>query len=76
MTGSVAVGIEAILKEKGFMQGAIARKAGFTDQQFCDMLAGRKVIRADYMVPIAMAMGVTVQEIYDAGMSEETQKAV
>lgn len=67
MSGSVAKGIEKIINEKGFIQGAIASKAGFSDQQFCDMLKGRKIIRADYLVPIAKAMGVTVQDIYDAG---------
>ena len=67
MGGSVAAGIESIIREKGFIQGVIAKKAGFSDQQFSDMLKGRKVIRADYMVPIAKAMGVSVQEIYDAG---------
>ena len=76
MTGSVAVGIERIIRKNGFLQGAIARKSGFTDQQFSDMLKGRKVIRADYMVPIAKAMGVTVQDIYDAGLLMPAEKAV
>lgn len=76
MAGSVAAGIEAIIREKGFIQGVVAAKAGFSDQQFCDMLKGRKVIRADYMVPIAKAMGVTVQDIYDAGASFVPREAV
>ena len=76
MTGSVAAGIESIIREKGFIQGTIAAKAGFTDQQFCDMLKGRKVIRADYMAPIAKAMGVSVQDIYDAGAGCMPQEAV
>lgn len=76
MTGSVAAGIEAIIREKGFIQGVVAEKAGFSDQQFCDMLKGRKIIRADYMVPIAKAMGVSVQAIYDAGSFQSTQEAV
>ena len=67
MTGSVAVGIEKIIRDKGFVQGVIAAKSGFSDQQFCDMLKGRKIIRADYLVPIAKALGVTVQDIYAAG---------
>lgn len=76
MNGNVAAGIDAIIRDKGFVQGVIAAKAGFSDQQFCDMLKGRKIIRADYMVPIAKAMGVTVQEIYDAGAGFESQEAV
>ena len=76
MTGSVAVGIERIIRDKGFVRGSIASKAGFSDQQFCDMLKGRKIIRADYLVPIAKAMGVTVQEIFDAGKDYQPQEAV
>lgn len=76
MTGSVAAGIESIIREKGFLHGTVAAKAGFSNQQFCDMLKGRKVIRADYMVPIAKAMGVTVQDIYDAGADRAAGEAV
>ncbi len=76
MTGSVAAGIERIIRDKGFVQGAIAARAGFSDQQFCDMLKGRKIIRADYLVPIAKALGVSVQEIYDAGKEYQPQEAV
>lgn len=76
MTGSVASGIERIIRDKGFVQGAIAAKAGFSDQQFCDMLKGRKIIRADFLVPIAKALGVSVQEIYDAGREFNSQEAV
>ena len=75
MTGSVAIGIENIIKEKGYLQTAIAAKSGFSDQQFSDMLNGRKVIRADFVVPIAKAMGVTVQEIYDAGLGYSPKEA-
>ncbi len=52
------------------MQSEIARRAGFSSQQFNDMLHERKIIRADYMPPIARALGVSVQEIYDAGRKE------
>ena len=76
MTGSVAAGIERIIRDKGFVQGIIAQKAGFTDQQLCDMLKGRKIIRADYLVPIAVALGVSVQDIFDAGKDYQPQEAV
>ena len=71
MIGSVAVGIERIIKDKCFIQGAIAEKSGFTHQQFSDMLNGRKVIRADYLPKIAKAMCVSVQDIFDAGADAE-----
>ena len=64
MTGSVAKGIRAIISEKGFRQGYVAKKASFTDTQFSDMLNGRKLILAEYLPRIADAMGVSVQAIY------------
>lgn len=71
MEGSVAKGIESIIRDKGYLQGVIAARAGFSVQQFSDMINGRKIIRADYLVPIAKAMGVSVQEIYEAGTVKE-----
>lgn len=70
MNGSVAVGIRNIIQDRAYMQSEIARRAGFSSQQFNDMLHERKIIRADYMIPIAKALGVSVQEIYDAGRME------
>ena len=66
---SVAKGIKSIIEEKSLMQSAIAKKSGFTTQQFNDMLHGRKVIRAEYLPPICKAMGVSVQAVYDAGIT-------
>lgn len=74
MSGSVAAGIDRLIRENGYIQKAIAEKSGFTDQQFSDMICGRKVIRADYLVPIAKAMRVSIQDIYDAGA--QTEEAV
>lgn len=70
MNGSVAVGIKNIIQDRAYMQSEIARRAGFSSQQFNDMLHERKIIRADYMPLIARALGVSVQEIYDAGRME------
>ena len=76
MIGSVALGIERLINEKGFIQGKIAAQSGFTAQQFSDMLNGRKIIRAEYLVPIAKALGVSVQDIYDAGLPKLANEAV
>lgn len=64
MECNVAMGIKRIILEKGFIQKSIAEKSGFSDQQFCDMLNNRKIIRADYIPRIANAMGVTPNELY------------
>ena len=62
-----AAGIKAIIDQKGLRQKNVAQKAHFTEQQFSDMLNGRKTIRADYLPDIASALGVSIGEIFDAG---------
>lgn len=56
--------INVIIAKKGFLQKTIAIKAGFTEQQFSDMLNGRKVIRAEYIPVIAKALGVTPNDLF------------
>lgn len=66
----VAQGIRILITEKGMIQKVVAQRAGFTQQQFNDMLNNRKVIRAIDLVPISSALGVEVQDIYDAGRGQ------
>ena len=47
--------IKRLVKESDIKQGAIARRAGFTDQSFSDMMYGRKLLRAEYIPQIAAA---------------------
>lgn len=63
----VAMGIKNIIEEKGLVQRFVAKKAGFSEQQFSSMINGRKVIRACDMIPIAKALDVEIAEIYDSG---------
>lgn len=72
----IAAGIRQLLSERGLIQKAVAIRAGFTPQQFNDMLNDRKTIKATDIVPISRAIGVSVQEIYDAGASYVPGKAV
>lgn len=65
----IADAIAQIINEKSLLQRSVARKAGFTPQQFNDMIKGRKLILAEYMPAIADALGVGVMDIYDAGQS-------
>ena len=67
----IAVGIKHIINEKGLMQKTVAKQAGFTAQQFSDMVNDRKVIKAIDLFPISVALGVSVQEIFDAGAQVE-----
>ena len=72
----IAAGIQHIMTERGLIQRAVAQRAGYTQQQFSDMMNDRKTIKATDIVPISRALGVTVQDIYDAGARFMPQEAV
>lgn len=71
MEGSVAAGIKRIISAKAMVQGAVAKRSGFTPQQFSDMLNGRKIIKAEYIPPIAKALSVDVADIFVAGEAKQ-----
>ena len=56
--------IARLIKEKGFKQGYIAALAGYTPQEFSDMLNGRRLIKSCDIPKIAYALGVGTNEIY------------
>ena len=64
MNGIVAPNIDAIITRKCLKQSAVAEKAGYTRQQFNDMLKGRKVIRDTDIVRIASALEVDVNTLF------------
>lgn len=67
---ATAKNVNAIIKEKGYKQCAVAKKAGFTQRNFNDMLCGRKVIRADYIIPICEALNVTPNDLFGFSAKE------
>ena len=52
----VANRVREIIKEKGLKQTALAEKAGFTIQEFSDMLNGRRLMRAVDIASIINAL--------------------
>ena len=61
----VANRVREIIKEKGLKQTAIAEKAGFSTQEFSDMLNGRRLMRAVDIASIISALrGVGVDADY------------
>ncbi|WP_242946276.1 helix-turn-helix transcriptional regulator [Anaerostipes sp. 494a] len=60
-------GVARIIKEKGLKQVYVAKRAGFTSQELCDMLNGRKLIKACDIPKLANVLGVTVNDIYETG---------
>lgn len=52
-------------------QGVIAERAGFTPQEFSNILNDRrKLLRVEYLPKIAIAMGVDVNELLDVDKKE------
>lgn len=61
----VANRVREIIKEKGLKQTAIVEKAGFSTQEFSDMLNGRRLMRAVDIASIISALrGVGVDANY------------
>lgn len=63
----IAIGIKKTILARGLVQKTVAKRAGFTEQQFSDMLNDRKIIKASDMRVIAEAIGVEIADLYAAG---------
>ena len=61
MESSVAERIRVVMARKGLVQKSVSLRAGFTEQQFSDMLNSRKVIRAEYLPAIAQALATAMK---------------
>ena len=59
--------IRRVIRSKGLKQCVVAEKAGFTPNAFSSMLNERKAIMAEYIPDIALALGVSVNELYKNG---------
>lgn len=56
--------ITRIISERGLKQGSVAKKAGYSIQQFSDMMNGRKIIKPCDALAIANTLEVTMNELY------------
>lgn len=63
--------IKRLAQISGYKQSAIAKKSGLTPKEFSDMLNGRKIIRPEYIMPIAGALGVTPNDLFDTGQPNQ-----
>ena len=61
-----------VVKDKGMKQCAVAERAGFSKQQFNDMINGRKIIKPCDLLAISGVLGVTENDLYgmDSSMKE------
>ena len=64
--------IKNVIAKKGMKQGTVAARAGFSKQDFSNILNDhRKLLRVEYLAPIAFALGVDVNELLKAGKKVE-----
>lgn len=64
-------GIMRLIQEKGLKQKYVAGEAGYTTQEFSDMMNGRKIIKLCDIPRIATVLGVKADDIYEAGKRGE-----
>ena len=55
--------INIIIGDKGLKKKSVADKAGYTRQQFSDLLNGRRTIKSDDVLRIAIALEVTPNDL-------------
>ena len=53
-----------IIDEKGLVKKGVAKRAGITAQMLSDIIAGRRVIRADMGPALASAVGEPIPELF------------
>ena len=57
--------IKMLISKKGMKQSVVAERAGFTPQEFSNILnERRKLLRIEFMPPIAKALDVYMNELY------------
>ena len=62
-----------IIDEKGLLKKGVAKRAGMTPQALTDVIAGRRVIRADMVPALANALDVGVMELFKEDAADPEQ---
>lgn len=61
---TITQNIEMIIADKGMKKKHIAMKAGYSKQQFSNLMNGRKIIKPDDIIKIAKALEVTPNDLF------------
>ena len=57
--------IKRLIDEKGMKQCVVAERAGFSKQEFSNLVnERRKLLRVEHILPIANALGVEPNDLY------------
>ena len=70
MKSVTAENIKNIIKEKGLKQKSVAKRAGYDEKAFNNMLNGRKLITDCDIIPIAKILDATPNQLF--GYEEKT----
>lgn len=60
----VAENVRKIIDNRGLKQKAVAEKAGYTDQQFSNLLCGRKKIETSDIMKLCKVLEVMPNDLY------------
>lgn len=69
MQFTVNKNIERILRETGQRQSDAADRAGFSRAVFSNIVRCKRKVYANEVVPIALAIGVSIEELFAEGVS-------
>ena len=53
-----------VIEETGLVKKGVAKRAGISAQMLSDIIAGRRVIRADMIPALAAAVDVPIPELF------------
>lgn len=67
----VSTRLLAVISQNGLKQVYVAEKAGYSPQELCDMLNGRRLIKACDILKLADALGVKTDDLFEAGKEKE-----
>ena len=56
--------IKKVMDEKGYKQRFVAEQIGLSEQAFCDLLNGRRVMKISEVVPIVKVLGITPNDLF------------
>lgn len=62
--GLVQKNLIRVIDEKGLVKKGVAKRAKMSPQMLSDIIAGRKVIRADMIPDLAFAVDVPIPELF------------
>lgn len=64
MNDIIAPKIKEVIVSKGLKQCVVAERAGYTKQQFSDMMSGRKMIKDSDILKIANTLNVDANTLF------------